>query len=180
MEGRAKQQNLLGLILKCLLYHDCLPLTYGWSRITLSSTQRNREKREQEYPCEGSDFYWKWGRCALKWKGYGGQDKLPCWKQGIAFEISFPKHPFLLAEKLYNWETLHMSHSWSAWSMQVWTAFSSSHNAGTEDWGWSFCLSPVPVSWMTCLTHLVPVHPEFARIDIYTIQRMMEHQKASS
>lgn len=89
--GVAEQSNkiVLALILKCLLYCDCLPLKCGWSRITLSSTQRNR-RREQEYPWEGSDFYWKWGRCALKWKGYGGQDKLPCWKHGIAFKISFP------------------------------------------------------------------------------------------
>lgn len=52
-------KTLLALILKCLLYCDCLPLKCGLSRITLASIQRNREEREQEYPCEVRDFYWK-------------------------------------------------------------------------------------------------------------------------
>lgn len=149
-------KTFLALILKCLLYCDCLPLKRGWSRITLASTQGNREEREQEYPYEGRDFYWKWGKCALKQKGYGGQDKLSCWKHGIAFKISFPEHPFLWAE---NTGKFCISHSLNVWSTQVWTAYYPSCNAGTEDRGWSFCLSHIPLSWMTCLTHLVPVHP---------------------
>lgn len=77
VEGQSNE-TLLTLILKCLLYCECLPLRQGQSRITLASTQRNREEREQEYPCEGRVVYWKLGKCALKWKGYRGQDKLPC------------------------------------------------------------------------------------------------------
>lgn len=103
--GIAGQSNktFLALTLKCVLYSDCSPLKRGWSRITLASTQRNREER---------------GERAQKWKGYGGQDKLPCWKHGTAFKISFPEHPFLLAGNIGKF-----SHSWSFWSIQVWTAY---------------------------------------------------------
>lgn len=179
--GVAGQSNkpFLALILKYLLYCDRLPVKRGWSRITLASTQRNSEEREQEYPCEGRDFYWQWGKCALKWKGYGGQDKLPCWKDGIAFKI-FPEHPFLLAE---NSGKFCISHSWSPWSIQVWIAHVPSHNAGTEDWSWSFCLSLISLSWMTCLAHLVPVHPGTCQVqDIHNSKNNghLANQKVSS
>lgn len=57
-----------------------------------------------------------------------------------------------------HWEILHLTflkcliHTYLN-SLYPWC------NAGTEDWGWSFCLSHISFSWMTCLTHLVPVHP---------------------
>lgn len=164
-------KTFLALILKCLLYCDCLPLKRGWSRITLASTQGNREEREQEYPYEGRDFYWKWGKCALKQKGYGGQDKLSCWKHGIAFKISFPEHPFLWAE---NTGKFCISHSLNVWSTQVCTAYihhvmqalrtgvgvSACHTSSFSEW---------PAWHILCL-----FIQEHVRIETHTIQRTMD------
>lgn len=154
--GVAGQSNktFLALILKCV---SCTVTVYHWNvdeaELHWLQHKEIRRRENKSIPAKGETFTGS----ALKWKGYGGQDKLPCWKHGTAFKISLPEHLFLLAE---NTGKFCISHSWSAWSIQVWTAYIPSHNAGTEDWGWSFwSLLPISLSWMTCLTHLVPVHP---------------------